>query len=296
MASRRLKLPYVLFFDADDIFELDFSGEPITGLLRWRAKHIIRYTLTAAHCVITVSQATKTRLVNVWFVSPEKIVVFPNAVDVDRHRRYPQESAAIRALLGLHYQPVIIYVGTFQPWHDVSTLLDAFSLVLSEFPTACLVLVGDGKGRPAMMQHATDLGIGHAVRFTGFRPYAEIPILISTADVAVAPYPHMEHTWWGSSMKLFEYLASGVATVASDVGEQVTEVIRDGTNGLLAAPGQAEPMAAALKRLLRDPDLRFQLGQAAREDAIRRYSWEHYLSRLESVYAALLNGQPLTSI
>jgi len=55
-------------------------------------------------------------------------------------------------------------------------------------------------------------------------------------------------------------------------------------------------MAAALKRLLRDPDLRFQLGQAAREDAIRRYSWEHYLSRLESVYAALLNGQPLTSI
>jgi glycosyltransferase involved in cell wall biosynthesis len=296
MACKRLGLPYILFFDADDIFELDFLGEPITGILRWRAKQIIQYTLTAANGIITVSEATKTRLVNVWQIPREKIVVFPNGVDVLRHWPYPEERAETRASLGLGDRPAIMYVGSFYLWHDVETLLDAFAQVLTEYPDARLLLVGDGKRRQEMMQHATELGIENCVQFTGMRPHAEIPHLVSAADVAVAPYPKMEHAWWGSSMKLFEYMASGVAIVASNVGQQVTEVIQDGTNGLLVAPGDAFAMAAALKVLIGDPCLRSRLGQQAREDAVRKYSWEHYLSRLECVYEAVINRQPINLI
>ncbi len=293
MACKRLKLPYILFFDADDIFEQDFLREPITGILRWRAKQIIQYTLTAANGIITVSEATKTRLVDVWQVPREKIVVFPNGVDVYRYRPYPEKRAEVRASLGLNDNPVIIYVGSFYLWHDVITLLDAFAQVLTTFPQARLLLVGDGKQRPAMMQRAINLKIGHAVQFTGMRPQAEIPNLVSAADTAVAPYPKMDHAWWGSSMKLFEYMASGIAIVASNVGQQVSEVIRDGTNGLLVAPGDASDMAAALKRLIEDSNLRSRLGQQAREDAVLKYSWERYLSRLERVYEAVINRRSI---
>jgi glycosyltransferase involved in cell wall biosynthesis len=296
MACKRLELPYILFFDADDLFELDFLGEPITGLLRWRAKHIIQYTLTAANGIITVSEATKKRLVNVWQIPPEKIVVFPNGVDVHRHRPYPEERAETRASLGLGDQPVIMYVGGFHLWHDVETLLDAFAQVLTEYQDARLLLVGDGNRRKEMMQHAMKLGIDNWVQFTGMRPHAEIPHLISAADVAVAPYPKMEQAWWGSSMKLFEYMSSGVALVASNLGEQVAEAVQDGGNGLLVDPGDASALATALKRLIKNPGLRSRLGQKAREDAIRKYSWEHYLSRLERVYETVICRQPIDSI
>jgi glycosyltransferase involved in cell wall biosynthesis len=296
MACKRLKLPYILFFDADDIFELDFLGEPLTGILRRRAKQIILYTLSTANAIICVSEATKARLVEIWDIHPEKIVVFPNGVDTKRFRPYPDIRAETRASLGLDNNPVILYVGNFYVWHDVATLVDAFAQVLTRNPKARLLFVGDGKLRPAAMQQVNELGIDHAVQFTGLLPQAEIPNLISAADVAVAPYPKMEQAWWGSSMKLFEYMASGVALVASNIGQQVSEVIQDGRNGLLEAPGDASALASALNRLIDDPGLRIRLGQQAREDAIQKYSWEQYISRLERVYEAVINRQPVNLI
>jgi glycosyltransferase involved in cell wall biosynthesis len=189
---------------------------------------------------------------------------------------------------------VIIYVGNFSPWHDVATLLDAFVQVLTAYPHARLLLVGDGKQRQAMVQHASNLGIGHSVQFTGLRPHAEIPHVVSSANVAVAPYPRMEHAWWGSSMKLFEYMASGVPLVASDIGQQITDVIRDGYNGLLVEPGDASALAAALNKLIGDPVLRYRLGKQARMDAVQKYSWEHYISRLERVYESVINRRPVS--
>src|SRR5574341_83901 len=202
MACKRLKLPYLLFFDADDIFELDFLAKPLTGILRWRAKQIIQYSLRVANGIICVSEATKARLVNVWHVPHDKIAVFPNGVDVHRYRPYPEKRADIRASLGMNNNPIIIYVGSFYPWHDVATLLDGFAQVLQTNPDARLVLVGDGEQHQAMVNHANDLGIGYAVIFPGKLPHDEIPNLVSAADIAVAPYPKMEHAWWGSSMKL----------------------------------------------------------------------------------------------
>lgn len=296
MACKRLKLPYVLFFDADDIFEHDFLGESITGILLWRAKQIIKYTLTAADGIVTVSDATKARLVNVWQVPQEKIVVFPNGVDVHRFMPNPEKRAETRTSLGVCDAPVITYVGNFYPWHDVAALIEAFASVLKVYPKACLMLVGDGEQRQVMVQHTAALGIRHAVHFTGLRPHDEIPHLMSSVDIAVAPYPKMEQAWWMSSMKLFEYFASGVAVIASNVGEQVAQVIRDGENGLLVTPGDIPELANALIRLIEDPALRSRLGQQAREDAVNKYSWERYLTRLESVYHAVMEKRPIHMI
>jgi glycosyltransferase involved in cell wall biosynthesis len=285
----------VLFFDADPIFEHDFMGEPITGILRWRARQMIGYTLMVADGVICVSEPAKAQLIASCSVPAEKIVVLPNGIDVHRFRPYPEARPDVRAWLGIDTNPLIVFVGRFHLWHDVATLLDAFAQVLAAYPRACLVLVGDGRQRQAMVQHTADVGIGHAVQFTGLLPHAEIPRLLSTADMAVAPYPKMRHEFWGSPTKLFEYMASGTAVVGSAVG-QVAEVLQDGVNGLLVPPGDALALAAALKRLIDDPALRSRLGQRAREDAVQKYSWEHYVSRLERVYAAVVAHQPVSLV
>ncbi|GAB4544492.1 MAG: hypothetical protein Kow0063_38190 [Anaerolineae bacterium] len=295
MACQRLKLPYVVFFDADQILELDFMGKPITGLLRWRASQLLRYNLKAADCVICVSDPARLHLMSTWGVPAEKIAVFPNGVDVQRFRPRPEASAEVRASLGVDSHPLVVFVGSFYHWHDVATLLDAFSLVLEAHPEARLVLVGDGSQRETMMKRAADIGLGDTVQFTGLVGHEEVPRLMAAADVAVAPYPAMERDLWLSPMKLFEYMASGVAVVASHVG-QLADVIQDGGNGLLVPPGDAPAMAAALKRLLNDPALRLRLGQQARQDAVEKHSWAHYVSRLERVYAAVIAGQPVNLI
>ena len=176
--------------------------------------------------------------------------------------------------------PLVIFVGNFYQWHDVSTLLDGFAQVFLAHPDARLVLVGDGAARQTMMQRAAELGLADAARFTGLVPHDQVPRLLAAADVAVVPYPPMETDLWLSPLKLFEYMASGMAIIASAVG-QLTEVVQDGRNGLLVPPGDVPAMAAALQRLIVDPTLRSRLGRQAREDAKRKHSWEHYLSRLE---------------
>lgn len=295
LACQRLKLPYVMFFDADQIAEHDFVGRPITGWQRRCAQLYLRYNLRSAKAIICVSEPARHHLIRHWGAPAEKIVVFPNGVDVQRFQPDPAARSATRRALGVGTAPLVIFVGNFYEWHDIATLLNAFAQVLLAYPETRLLLVGDGPQRQAMMQHADKLDIGYAVQFTGLVAHAEVPYLIAAADIAVAPVPLMLHDMWLSPMKLFEYMASGVALVASAVG-QLTDVIQADRNGCLVPPGDVAALTAVLQRLIHDPALRMRLGRQAREDAVRTYSWEEYVIRLERVYRAVLAGEPVNFV
>jgi glycosyltransferase involved in cell wall biosynthesis len=295
MASKRLKLPYVLYFEADDILEHDVMGKPINGLLRWRAREMMGYNLNAADCIIVVSKPLKTYLTTNWSMPAEKIVVFQNVADVQRFRPDLKSRTEVRIKFGLKSNPLVIFVGNFYEWHDVATLLDSFVSLLTTYPDSRLILVGDGTTREAMEKRASDLKLGNAVMFTGIVPHTEVPPLLAAADIAVVPYPRMRHDLWLSPLKLYEYMAAGTAVIASAVG-QLNEVIQDGRNGLLVPPGDVSAMTAALTRLIVDPGLRFQLSQQARQDAIEKHSWEQYISRLEILFSAIITNQPFHEI
>ncbi len=287
LASKYLKLPYVLFFDADPIFEMDFLGKSLKGVLRYHAKNMMRYTLAAANHIICVSEPAKDNLVSKWHTPEQKITVIPNGVDVQLFRPRLNERAQDHASFGLGSGPCIIFVGSFYLWHDVATLLDAFVQTLVRYPRASLLLVGDGEQRAVMEQYAIRLGVHDNVSFTGRLPQTQVAHLIASADVAVAPYPRSNYAFWGSPMKLFEYMATGTPVVASAVG-QLVEIIQDGTNGLLVQPGDSSALAVALIELLDNSSLRLKLGQQARQDCLDKYSWEHYFLRLERIYDMLV--------
>ncbi len=288
MACKKLKLPFVLFFDADQIAELDFMGKPVKGWLRRCAIQMLRYNLNAASCIVCVSEQSKRHLISDWDVSPEKIEVLPNGVDVQLFKPDPGMRAETRACLLLDNQPLVVFVGSFYEWHDVPTLLEAFAKVIVSRPDAHLILVGDGIQRDKMMQQAASLGIEQAAHFVGRVSHVEVPAFMNAADVAVVPVPAMLHDFWLSPMKLFEYMATGKPVVASGMG-QIARVIRDDENGFLVQPGDTAMLAYALLKLIEDASLRDRLGQQARKDAVRDYSWENYILTLESVFSAILN-------
>jgi glycosyltransferase involved in cell wall biosynthesis len=286
-ACQRLGKPYVLMSDADVVFELDFMGKPLRGLSRVHALRAAQFCYRTAAKIICVSDVAKEMLVNLRNVPREKIAVLPNAADV--HISVSKERIRnIRSHLGLEDNPTVVFVGNFYRWHDTAIIVEAFKEVVHNVPDARLVFIGDGEMRPATETRVSQLGIADYVRFTGRVKHRQIADYISACDVAVAAFPPMEIPFWGSPMKIFEYMAAGKAIVASRVS-QISEIIRDGYNGVLVEPGQVKDLAKAIVMLLCDPVKREWLGQNARREAVERYSWEHYIRQLEQIYLEVIN-------
>lgn len=199
-----------------------------------------------------------------------RVHVIPNGVN---HRRFrPDVSPALPGLAGRF---VVGFAGSMKPWHGLETLLDAFGPVAGHDPRAHLLLVGDGPLR-ATLEAAT---AGRAdVTFTGAVAGERMPGMLTSMDVAVAPYPP-DPGFYFSPLKVYEYMAAGRAVVASRIGS-VCDAIEDGVSGLLTDPGDPGALADAIDRLRRDPALRARLGAAAAERVRRSGTWDHVAGRI----------------
>ena len=177
------------------------------------------------------------------------------------------EVAPERKELGLGDAPVVGYVGSFQHWHDVDGLVDAFSGLA---PEARLLLVGNGPRREQVQERVAALGLGDRVRFTGHVPPEDVPGLVASMDVAVAPY-RATADFYFSPLKLFECMAVGTPTVAARVG-QIADVVDDGVDGVLYAPGDTGSLRSAIGRLLSDRAHAGAIGAGGRRLVLERHT------------------------
>jgi glycosyltransferase involved in cell wall biosynthesis len=156
-------------------------------------------------------------------------VVSPNAVDARQFdpARHPRE--AERQRRGIAAEEIVCgYIGVFAHWHGVEQFVAQIAPRLAQVPALTLLLVGDGKAWPAVKALVDARGLAGRVRLPGRVPHADIAAWIATMDFAVLP----DSNEYGSPMKLFEYMAMGVAVVAPDY-DPVREVIADGETGWL---------------------------------------------------------------
>ncbi len=126
---------------------------------------------------------------------------------------------------------------------------------LAEVPDTTLVVVGKGLFRPNLEQAAAESGVADRVVFAGARPDARA--LMGAADAVVLP-----SRWEGLPLTALEALASGTPLVATDI-QGVRELVVDGREALLV-PQEPGALAAALRRVLDDPDLAARLAEAGR--------------------------------
>lgn len=237
------------------------------------ARGLLASTLRSADVVVAVSDAVAT-----WargLAPAANVHVVPNGVDLRRFA--PAERRSDPA--GSEF--VIGFVGTLRPWHGLPVLIDAFAAIAADIPHARLKIVGDGPERSLIVAQAERHGLLERMTMTGPVPHDDVPALLRTMDVAVAPYPQLENFYF-SPLKLVEYMAAGLPVVASDAGD-VSSLVRHGETGVLVAPGDARDLAGALRRLYDDPGLRDRLGSAARDFVAARCTWTRVLERTLSL-------------
>ncbi|CAN5711885.1 glycosyltransferase family 4 protein [soil metagenome] len=204
-----------------------------------------------------------------------RVHVIANGVDPERFyvvgRREPGDALTVG------------FVGTLKPWHGLDVLVDAFVIALEAVPSLRLLVVGDGPERASVEGRIAAAGIVENVTFTGAVPPAAIPALLARMDIAVAPYPDLADFYF-SPLKLYEYMAAGLAVVASRVGT-IPRDLRDGREGMLYPPGSTGGLADALLRLAADEPLRRRLGRAARAAVRRDHTWRGVARRTLAVAA-----------
>ncbi len=227
---------------------------------------------------VVVSRDISDRLLARGWTRPEKILHLPNALPlIPTDAEMNPESSAGREGV------VIGSIAGFRPQKDHETLLRAFALLLKEHPTSRLILIGDGPTRVAAEDLAGRLGLGDRVAFPGFM--SDPAVAYAKMDIFVLS-THFE----GQGLVLLEAMARGLPVVATDL-PVIRETIRDSVDGLLAAPGDAGALAAALARLVREPTLRRALGRSGRARALADFPMSNWTARLLDLYDRLL-GRP----
>ncbi len=200
----------------------------------------------------------------------DRVHVVANGVDVERFEAAAGQGARVRQALGLGLGPVIGFVGSLKSWHGTDVLLDAFTLLHPRWPTARLLLVGDGPKGDALRATARSRGLDGAVVFTGAVDHARVPELLDAMDLTVAPYLPAEDFYF-SPLKVYESLAAGKPVVASRLG-QITDLVEAGYVEP-AVPGDPASLAQAIEAVLADPKTALGRAERGREWTHRERTW-----------------------
>lgn len=210
-----------------------------------------------------------------------KVCVIPNGVDFDRFRPLAARPA-LRVRLGLPAKgPVAAIVAALRPEKNHELFLRAARRILDLRADAQFLVIGDGGLRQRLETLRDELRLTGVVHFLGTR--TDIPELLSAVDVLMLT-SHME----ANPVSILEALACGKPVVATRVGS-IPETVRDGENGYLVAPGDAEALAQRVNELFADPALARRFGASGRQTVIEQASLERmvegYQNLLEGIYA-----------
>jgi glycosyltransferase involved in cell wall biosynthesis len=180
--------------------------------------------------------------------------------------------------------PIIGTVKTLRPRYGIRELILAFQRIADAFPTARLIIVGGGEQYAELQTLLVNLSLENRITLTGQVDHKDVPEYLRSFDVFVVPSLTERESFGVAAV---EASASGLPVIASRMGG-LPEVVLDGKTGLLVPPGDVDALAFAISRLLADPALRAQMGQAGRQFVLEHYRWEDNAKLMEEIYKSFV--------
>src|SRR3989475_11974177 len=210
-------------------------------------KTIGRWTIGCADAIAAVSAFDMQQCRETSDVSPDRLHLIPNAVDVEKF--HPPAEDGDRP-------PTVTFLGRLEQWKGANSFIQIARKVLQDVPETLFQMPGDGRLRTKLMADARDLN--RNIRFLGEVNHERIPELLRQSSVLLLP-SFIE----GLPTSCLEALASGTAVVATDTGGP-SGVIHDGLTGFLFPRGGLAAFADPVLRPLRGPVLPRRFGHDGR--------------------------------
>ena len=293
--ARALKIPLILEFNSFDSWKLIHweKSKNIFKRLIQRfflyniVKRIEYFNLKNSYLIVVVSEVLKSNLLKIG-IPNRKIIVNPNGVDTGIF--YPEivfseKCKNLRKELCIKRDKRLIgFSGTFGPWHGITQLTDAIKMIIEGGLDLNIHFLIIGNGSELKKNMEKNLSLYKEVAFTGMVAYSEIKYYLAICDVLVSPHcPQVDNSeFFGSPTKLFEYMAMGKGIVASNLG-QIGKVLKHNKSALLVEPGNVSELASGIIKLAGDNKLCLRMGKCAREEVLKKYTWERNIRNLLKV-------------
>ncbi|HZO97871.1 MAG TPA: glycosyltransferase [Gaiellaceae bacterium] len=238
--------------------------------------------------LVAVSPEVRDDLVELGIAPPGRFSVIRLGIPLDARITGGGDGAPLRRLFGVREDEFVVgWIGRMTGIKRLPDVLAAFRRLCERGIDARLCLVGDGPDREQVEQAAHDLGVARRTLFVGYQ--RDVAPYYAFFDALVLPSGNE-----GTPVVAIEALAAGRPVVATRVGG-IPDVVEDGEDGFLVAPGDVDGIAAALERLARDRALRRRLGEHGRARVVPRYRVERLVDDVDALYRELLSerGLPL---
>lgn len=243
------------------------------------AMAIERWTLSRCAGLVFVSANFRDRVQEVHGVPLAPAIVSHNAANIDKFSFTPEQRAAARAKWGLEGHVVCGYLGAFLPWHAIDQFVMEAAESLRAQPNLKLLLVGDGITFDTMQTFIKAQGLEKQVVMTGRVAHDEVPGLLAAMDMAILPSAG-DYT---SPVKLFEFMACGIAPVAPDLAP-IREVLREDQTGWMFKSGDMKAAVSMVTQRSQQPTALARVGAAARDYIARERQWRHNIVDLLSLF------------
>jgi N-acetyl-alpha-D-glucosaminyl L-malate synthase BshA len=263
------RLPFITTLHGTDItlVGVDPSYFPIT-----------KFSIEKSDGITCISDYLRGETVEVFGVRNE-IRVIKNFVNCDIY--HPDEAKAGAAAYAPPGEKLLIHLSNFRPVKRVQDCVRILAEVRKSVP-AHLLMAGDGPERSPAEHLARELKMDRHISFLGKQSHVER--LIPLAHVLLMP-SQLE----SFGLVALEAMACGVVPVTTRVGG-VPELIHDGEDGYLEAPGDIAAQAARVVQLLTDDELHYRMRKAGRWNASERFCTDKIIPQYEKYYEDVVNA------
>jgi len=263
-------IPFVITYHADIIKQKRFLPiyRPILRLLFKKAQRII---FSAAENLSSFSRQ---------FGHGNKCIVIPFGVEIEALSLHEGEKAEVDTLRRELGEGIVLFVGAARYYKGLDVLLSAMTAVNGH-----LIVAGRDTDGAALKHMANDLGVGGKVVFCGEVSPSRLRVLMHAADIFVLPSIDRCETF---GMAQLEAMACSKPVVSTDLPTGVRSVNRNGITGLVIPPGETDALANSLNRLILDPGLRAEFGEAARRRIEQEFDVDRMVSKTLEIYCEIL--------
>lgn len=267
-------LPYYVlkYSNAKNLVTFHAAYEDSFGYLLWEP--VLEQYFRKISGLIAVSEVARDS-VSKYF--PGKYRIIPNGIDTNRFRPDIESIGYLEK-----FSPKILFVGRFEPRKGLKYFFQAFPMVLREFPSAKLIVVGSGVLERYYRRYV-DEHIKEHVIFAGYVSPGDLPKYYASCDIFCSPATGGE----SFGIVLLEAMSSGKPIVAFDNPGYKT-VMQDGVQGLFCKTCDVESLAEKVISLLKDKKRMKKMGAKGREEALT-YDWQIITKRILDFYAEVLH-------